>query len=92
MELIIGLVLGAALLYFWLLGHWFARVLVFPLFAGCLAFFAALTHDPVACYAILLAALLAAWFLAGLPIYYRRYRFRQWCANQRARGIEEYRL
>jgi len=29
MHLLIGLLLGIVLLYFWLLGHWFARVLVF---------------------------------------------------------------
>lgn len=29
MHILIGIVLGVALLYFWLVGHWFARVLTF---------------------------------------------------------------
>ena len=33
MPILIGLALAAALLYFWLIGHWFARVLMFLLLA-----------------------------------------------------------
>jgi hypothetical protein len=29
MHILIGLCLALALLYFWLLGHWFARVVMF---------------------------------------------------------------
>src|ERR1700733_1267971 len=29
MHIIFGICLGLALLYFWLIGHWFARVVVF---------------------------------------------------------------
>jgi hypothetical protein len=32
-NIIIGLLLAIVLLYFWLIGHWFARVLVFRVFA-----------------------------------------------------------
>ena len=34
MHLIVGLVFGLVLLYFWLLGHWFARVVMFLVLAG----------------------------------------------------------
>ena len=34
MHVLIGLCLGVALLYFWLLGHWFARILAFLIFAA----------------------------------------------------------
>jgi hypothetical protein len=33
MHILIGLAVAVALLYFWLIGHWFARVLVFLLLA-----------------------------------------------------------
>jgi hypothetical protein len=33
-HIIVGLLLAIALLYFWLIGHWFARVLVFLVLAG----------------------------------------------------------
>jgi hypothetical protein len=38
MHSLIGLLLGVALLYFWLIGHWFARVLVFLMVAVLMAF------------------------------------------------------
>ena len=36
MHIIIGVGAAIALLYFWLIGHWFARVLVFPLLGDVL--------------------------------------------------------
>jgi hypothetical protein len=38
MHILIGLALAVALLYFWLVGHWFARALVFLLFALAFGF------------------------------------------------------
>ena len=36
MHILVGLVLAAVLLYFWLIGHWFARVLAFLALAPAL--------------------------------------------------------
>jgi hypothetical protein len=41
MHIIIGLAAAVALLYFWLSGHWFARVLAFLLFATVIGFIGA---------------------------------------------------
>lgn len=74
-------------LYFWLRGHWFVRVLVFPIFAVTLGFVgyligAALQNNPVPhpeqtqILGIIgmLAGLVAAWPVSGLPIRHRRRR------------------
>lgn len=75
MHIIIGLAAGVALLYFWLIGHWFARVLVFLMLA-CGGFLAggAMAHDMPSW--IVLGTICAAltWPLAGLPVYYWRWR------------------
>ena len=53
MHIIIGVGAAIALLYFWLIGHWFARVLVFPLLGGVLGlggaalFSLVYTYNPV---------------------------------------------
>ena len=36
-HIMVGVLLAIALLYFWLIGHWFARVLEFLMFAPLLA-------------------------------------------------------
>jgi hypothetical protein len=74
MHFLIGLGLFVVLLYWWLIGHWFARVLVFLLFAVLGALISAGNG------AAMIAAGVLAWFVAGLPIYYQRYRSRlpQW--------------
>jgi hypothetical protein len=67
MELMIGAGLALALLYFWLLGHWFARVVTF------LAFGAGFVAE-LACIVL---GFVAGWFVASLPTYYWRHQFRQ---------------
>lgn len=78
MHILVGLVLAAVLLYFWLTGNWFARVLTFLLFAGVLGFLGAMAtgmdavapaHNNAWFGALLGIAL--AWPVSGIPIYVR---------------------
>jgi hypothetical protein len=102
MHILIGLGLAVVLLYFWLIGNRFARVLMFLLLAAGLGVYGGLclaTNDsPVGgmiggCIGIALA-----WPVAGIPIYFARFREAQhekWiaelCARQRQLGEAEMR-
>jgi hypothetical protein len=86
MHVLIGLLLGIALLYFWLVGHWFARVLMLlalaPLFAfiGCVLFVGIPGATPIA---ITIGGMIGAglaWPVASLPTYHWRRRGRQFTA------------
>ncbi len=99
MSILTGLGIALVLLFYWLSGHWFARVLMFLVLCpvGFLSGLALVnsgqptpTHAAALIVGISAAAL--AWPLASLPIYYQRYQFQQMCARQRARGMEEYRM
>jgi len=88
MEILIGVALGVALLYFWLLAHWFARVLVFLLAAPCLGFILATIMPPwsVTPHADLnplgfLIGFVAGWWLAAAPTYYWRGQLILWQAK-----------
>jgi hypothetical protein len=82
MHILIGLAVAVALLYFWLIGHWFARVLAFLLLAVCMgAGGAALCNigppGPNAGNAAIFGAIVGAilaWPVRGIPIYYWRYQ------------------
>jgi len=83
MHIIIGALLIALLLYFWLLGHWYARVLTFLLFAAVFGLgggmMAAAAHgdsSPEGIFGIVVGAVVA-WFISGLPIYYWRRQYRR---------------
>lgn len=81
MHILIGLAMGVALLYWWLLGNWFARVLVFLLFAcgGFLGGVAigAQSHDQSSWLVLGIIGAGLAWPLAGLPVYFWRWRIQQ---------------
>jgi hypothetical protein len=85
MHILIGLVLVLVLLYYWLLGHWFARVvtliLFVPLFAlGGAALLASGAAPQASSGVAILGAIcgsVAAWFVAGIPVYYWRARLKQ---------------
>jgi hypothetical protein len=69
-EILIGLVLAAGVLWAWLAGHWFGRVLAFLAFAivGGIGLDLAMA-DPLG----LVLGTVAAWFVSGIPIYSRRW-------------------
>ena len=66
MHILIGLGIAVVLLYFWLIGHWFARVLVFLLFTFCGLVLGQLAGG--------IAAGAIGWFVSGIPIYVRKWR------------------
>lgn len=77
MHILLGLCMGLALLYFWLIGHWFARVLMFVALGvvfGAISFFivAANTGVEQAGFMAVPLGVLAAWYAAGVPTYYHR--------------------
>ena len=90
MSIPLCIAIGVLLLYFWLIGHWFARVLAFLPLAGLLMMMNDAVKSPEMRTAWLCLAPFVAWLIASLPIYYRRHRFQQWCAKQQARGMQEY--
>jgi len=68
MVVIAGLVLGLAALYFWLIGHWFGRVIGFLAFAASFGLAGLAIGGPGAAA----VAVVVAWFVSGIPIYVRR--------------------
>ncbi len=77
MVALIAVVLAAGLLYFWLLGHWFARVLVFaPFVIGGVAMIIGGLNDHVSGHLIPLGALFGAmgWCIGSAPIWYYRHQ------------------
>jgi hypothetical protein len=63
---------GFALLYWWLMGHWFARTVVFMLFAALGLLMGQTGADqsaPIICAVL-------GWFISGIPTYVRRRRLR----------------
>jgi hypothetical protein len=75
-HILIGIGLAAVLLYYWLIGHWFARVLVFLMLAagvGLIAGAALGGHD-VSWLLGLVVGGIVGWFVSGIPLYYWRYQ------------------
>src|SRR4249920_299096 len=81
MHIIIVLAAAVAMLYFWLLGHWFARIVAFLLFAVitglCGAALFSVTHETAASVIGAIMFVPLAWPLASLPIYYYRRQARK---------------
>jgi hypothetical protein len=81
MHILIGLVVAAALLYFWLIGHWFARILMFLLLTVGVGLVLWVLLPPLTppkdgnAFGFLIGLILA-WPLAGIPAYYWRQRMR----------------
>ena len=76
MELMIGAGLALALLYFWLIGHWFARVVVFLclafpvlLFAGDANASRIYEHPHLSALATLVIGCGIAWIVASGPMW-----------------------
>ena len=70
---LLGLVLGAGVLYAWLLGHWFGRVLMFLACGGFLAFIAVAIRDGQPDALLFVAGALAiGWVIASIPMWARQ--------------------
>lgn len=80
MEILIGLALGVALLYLWLAGHWFGRVLMFLLLAGIIGGLLCVAVTPADLdgaanplgFIGFIVGTVIAWFVSGIPAYKRR--------------------
>jgi hypothetical protein len=87
MHILIGLALAVALLFFWLGGHWFARVLTFLLFATMLGFILGWLTPPS--YGEhynqmgVVIGIALAWPIAGIPTYYWRAHWRRYYGIKR---------
>lgn len=88
MHILIGLCLAVVLLYFWLIGHWFARVLVFLLLASVTFIIVCIVGQepgkPATGPILGVLAATLAWPIAGLPTYYWNHRLREYL------GIKDY--
>lgn len=72
-------IVGAAALYFWLRGHWFARVLAFVVFIPTISVCAGKPLPPagaIGAVIFLVSVIVLAWLTSGLPIYVRRWQAR----------------
>ena len=80
MAILIGLAAAVAVLYVWLAGHWFGRVLAFlvlavPLGAGGAMLFIttpAGADNPTGAVIGAILGVLAAWFVSSIPTYRSR--------------------
>lgn len=82
MHILVGLLLATALLYFWLIGHWFARVLVFLLLGAAGFVIGAISgHDAPASIIFGVAGVAIAWYVAALPTWYWRHKIEQMLAR-----------
>jgi hypothetical protein len=79
MVIFVWVIAVIALLFFWLSGHWFARILMFLLFAlplACLAGVAGYEH-PGGEVVLALVGVAMAWLLSGLPARYHNHQSRR---------------
>lgn len=81
MGTLTGLMIFCGLLYWWIIGHWFARILVTLALSLSLLYVALflMEMNHAAAGARLLVALLllcSTWFIGGAPTYYWRHRMR----------------
>lgn len=81
MHILIGLILGCVLLYFWIAGNWLARAVIFPVIAFLIGFVAigiASDHHASQGVFIILALIgtALAWPISNIPTLYWRQRMR----------------
>ncbi|HXT81386.1 MAG TPA: hypothetical protein VN702_17610 [Acetobacteraceae bacterium] len=76
MVILAGLMLGAAVLYVWLLGHWFGRVLMFLACGAFLTFIVVAiggrNSDAAPLLLFLAVALAISWAIASIPMWVRQ--------------------
>jgi hypothetical protein len=69
-----------AALYFWLIGQWFARVVMFLCLSAVLGLFAGmamLSGGNLAVFGAVVVAAAVSWYASGIPMYYWNARNRQ---------------
>lgn len=75
---------GLGVFYFWLKGHWFARILAFIFLVPTIVVCAGKSMSPVDwpyAAAFLISAVVISWLISGLPIYFMAWRLRAgWAA------------
>jgi hypothetical protein len=78
-TILVGLVVALAGLYWWLLGHWFARIVCFLVLAPVMGLiWAALAGRDVAGHLMIGIVVMAfAWPLSGLPTYFWRWHYKR---------------
>jgi hypothetical protein len=77
MHIIIGVGAAIALLYFWLLGHWFARILMCIVLGstfGLIALVACVDKHPEGAILLVLIGGGAGWAISSIPVWYWRER------------------
>lgn len=82
---IVAVVVGLALLYLWLAGHWFGRVLAFVAWGAAFTFLAGAIAEGRGAIGIplFLGGWVGAWFLAKAPSIYWNKRINEgWRAAQ----------
>jgi hypothetical protein len=80
MTILLGICLALGLLYFWLLGHWFARVVMFlalSVLCGLGGVFINMTFvsdrpSAPAQWTILGLGIVLAWFISSIPLWHAR--------------------
>jgi uncharacterized membrane protein HdeD (DUF308 family) len=79
MHIIIGIAAAVALLYYWLLGHWFARILTTIVFVPLFFFIGMVSimvltdqKDMPASFAFGIIGAVLAWPAASAPVWYWR--------------------
>lgn|SRR5215472_9106134 len=87
MHILIAIGIALALLYWWLRGHWFARIIVLIVLVPTLSLGLAVLNSDNAPYSLVVSAVLGvlfAWPIASLPTYYHRYQARLDAEHQAA--------
>jgi hypothetical protein len=81
MVILIGIVLALGALYWWLLGHWYARIIMLFPFAALFGFIGIAAgissvpdHNSMLGVVGGTVGIAIAWFVSGAPIYYYRHR------------------
>ena len=78
MHILLGLFFALALLWAWLVGHWFARVLMFLVLVAATFIAGLASGSPPTALVIAICAAVPEWFVAGIPTYYWQRRNRLW--------------
>jgi hypothetical protein len=79
MTIFVGLGLALAGLYWWILGHWFARIVCFLMLAPTMGLvWASLAgRDAASQFLVGILVMAFAWPISSLPMYFWRWHYKQ---------------